>query len=57
MWHLRDGEHMHIYKRILPLITNSKEICFWYHHFTSLAHSHNLYTKDAFSYFSFIRLT
>jgi hypothetical protein len=48
MWHLHDGEYMHIYKRILPLITNIKEIYLWHHHFTSLAPSHNLYTKNAF---------
>jgi hypothetical protein len=48
MWRLHDGEAMLIYKRLLPLITNSKEIYFLYHHFTSLAHSLNLYTKDAF---------
>jgi hypothetical protein len=51
MWLLHDGEYMHIYKRILPLINNSKEIYFWYHHFTYLAHSLNLYTKDAFFLF------
>jgi hypothetical protein len=51
MWHLYDGEYAHIYKRILPLITSSKEIYFWYHHFTSLAPSFNLYTRDAFFLF------
>jgi hypothetical protein len=56
MWHLHDGEYRHTYKRILLLITNSNEIYFWYHHFTSLAHSHNLCIKDAFSYFPFTRL-
>jgi hypothetical protein len=31
MWHLHDGEHMHIYERILALVTNSHEMYFGYH--------------------------
>jgi hypothetical protein len=51
MRHLHDGEYMHIYKIILPLITNSNEKLLLIPPFTSLAHFHNLYVKDAFFLF------